>query len=116
MFLWVSIAGFRGLPQSPSYCASKAALYAYGQSLRVWLKRYKIQVSVICPGFVKTDLADKLSGYKPFLISPEKASRIIYKGLLKNKARIIFPWPLYLLVKISLWLPEKPVNAVLKSF
>lgn len=74
-----SIAGLRGLPQSPSYCASKAALHVYGQSLRAWLIRYQIHVNVICPGYIKTDMSDKLTGPKPFLISSEKAAKIIQK-------------------------------------
>ncbi|KTD12089.1 polysaccharide biosynthesis dehydrogenase/reductase [Legionella gratiana] len=111
-----SIAGLRGLPQSPSYCASKAALYIYGQSLRAWLIRYQIHVNVICPGYVKTDMSDRLTGLKPFLISSEKAAQIIQKGLLKNKASIVFPWPLHLLIKLSQLLPSRPVDAILNRF
>lgn len=111
-----SIAGLRGLPQSPSYCASKAAIHVYGQSLRAWLARYQLKVSVICPGYVKTDMSDRLSGLKPFIISSEKAARIIHKGLLKNKAIIAFPWPLHILTKLSSILPERPVNVILNRF
>lgn len=111
-----SIAGLRGLPQSPSYCASKAAVSIYGQSLRAWLSRYQIHVSVICPGYVKTDMSDRLSGFKPFIISSEKAARIIQKGLLKNKANIIFPWPIHILTKLSCLLPSRPVDAILNRF
>ena len=111
-----SIAGLRGLPQSPSYCASKAAIHMYGQSLRAWLIRYQIHVSVICPGYVKTDMSDKLSGLKPFLISSEKAAQIIQKGLLKNKKYIIFPWSLHMLTQLSRILPSRPVDAILNRF
>ncbi|HHF7368002.1 TPA: SDR family NAD(P)-dependent oxidoreductase [Legionella bozemanae] len=111
-----SIAGLRGLPQSPSYCASKAALHVYGQSLRAWLIRYQIHVNVICPGYIKTDMSDKLTGPKPFLISSEKAAKIIQKGLLKNKTYIVFPWPLHMLIKCSHLLPSKPVDAILNRF
>lgn len=111
-----SIAGLRGLPQSPSYCASKAATYTYGQSLRAWLSRYKIQVNVICPGYVKTDMSDRLTGMKPFLMSREKAAKKIYKGLYKNKATIAFPWSLHLLMRMSHFLPSRSVNAILNCF
>ncbi len=114
--LMSSLAGLRGLPQSPSYCASKAAIHIYGQSLRAWLSRYQVKVNVIYPGYIKTDMSDCLTGPKPFLISSEKSARIIQKGLLKNKANIIFPWQLNLLTQFARILPEKPINAILNLF
>lgn len=111
-----SLAGLRGLPQSPSYCASKAAVRIYGQSLRSWLARYKIKVNVICPGYIKTDMSDRLTGPKPFLISSEKAARLIQRGLSKNKACIAFPWQLSVLTKLAYLLPAKPVDAILNRF
>ena len=114
--LMSSLAGLRGLPQSPSYCASKAAVLVYGQSLRAWLSRYQIHVNVVCPGYVITDMSERLTGPKPFLISAEKAARIIQKGLEKNKAIVAFPWQLNALTKLAAFLPTKPVNAILNRF
>ena len=51
-----SLAGFRGLPNAPAYCASKAAVRVYGEGLRARLRPHGIKVSVICPGFVATPL------------------------------------------------------------
>lgn len=89
-----SLAAYYGMPITPIYCASKAALKGYGESLRGWLKQDGIKVSMIYPGFVKSDLSDKFTSDKPFMISPEKAADIIYKGIEKNKASISFPFPL----------------------
>jgi short-subunit dehydrogenase len=114
--LMSSLAGLRGLPQSPSYCASKAALYIYGQSLRAWLSRYNIKVNVICPGYVKTDMSDRLSGPKHFLVSSEKAVKIIDRGLRKNKACIAFPWQLNWLTRLSSVLPSRPINFILNHY
>lgn len=111
-----SLAGLRGLPQSPSYCASKAALYVYGQSLRAWLGRYNIQVNVICPGYVKTDMSDRLSGPKHFLVSREKAVKLIHHGLQKNKPCIAFPWQLNLLTRLASLMPSRPVNFILNRY
>ncbi len=111
-----SLAGFRGLPQSPSYCASKAAVLVYGESLRAWLSRYEVKVNVICPGYVKTDMSDSLTGPKPFLISSEKAAEVIQKGLLKNKPYIAFPWQLSVLMRLARVLPTRPINAILNRF
>lgn len=111
-----SLAGLRGLPQSPSYCAAKAALITYGQSLRAWLSRYHIQVNVILPGFVKTAMSDELPEPKPFLLSADKAAYIIKKQLTKNKAQICFPWQLYMLSKLMYCMPSKLVDKVLNQF
>lgn len=89
-----SLAAYRGMPITPSYCASKAAIKSYGEALRGWLCEYNIKVNVICPGFVESELSAQFKGDKPLMISPEKAADIIYKGLKKNKANISFPFPL----------------------
>jgi len=89
-----SLAAYYGMPITPIYCASKAALKGYGESLRGWLKQDGIKVSMIYPGFVKSDLSDKFTSDKPFMISPDKAADIIHKGIKKNKASISFPFPL----------------------
>ena len=91
-----SLGAYRGMPITPAYCASKAAVKSYGEALRGWLVEDGIKVSVVCPGFVESDLSAKFHGDKPFMISTEKAANIILKGLKKNKANISFPFPLNL--------------------
>ncbi|MCH7832740.1 MAG: SDR family NAD(P)-dependent oxidoreductase, partial [Proteobacteria bacterium] len=91
-----SIAGFRGLPGTPAYSASKAAVKAYGEALRGWLAADGIKVSVVCPGFVRTRMTDENPYPMPFIIDADKAAGIIRRGLERNKARIIFPWPMHL--------------------
>ncbi|HPY39467.1 MAG TPA: SDR family NAD(P)-dependent oxidoreductase [Thiolinea sp.] len=89
-----SLAAWRGMPITPAYCASKAGVKAWGEALRGWLAPENIQVNVICPGFVKTELSDQFPGTRPGMISPEQAAAIIAKGLEHNKAVIAFPFPL----------------------
>lgn len=91
-----SLAAWYGLPVAPAYCASKAALKAYGEALRGWLAPEGIRVSVILPGYVDSAMARGMPGPKPFMMSPERAARIIRRGLEKNQARISFPFPLNL--------------------
>jgi len=86
-----SLAGFIGLPYSASYNASKAAVRVWGESIRYVLKKSGIGVSVICPGFVVTRLTAEAPFPMPFLMSAERASAIIRRGLARNKARIAFP-------------------------
>lgn len=94
--LFSSLAGWRGLPTTPSYSASKAAMKAYGESIRDWLAPEGVKVSVIMPGYVVSKMCNEMPGPKPFLWSPEKAARFIRRGLAVDRPRISFPFPLNL--------------------
>lgn len=91
-----SLAGYFGLPRTPAYCASKAGLKAYGESLRGWLASEGIKVNVVMPGYVVSDMENAMPGPKPFRLSAKAAALAINKGLSRNKARISFPFPLNL--------------------
>lgn len=92
--LMASLAGFRGMPSAPAYCASKAAIKSYGEGLRGNLKPHGIKVSTICPGFVRSRITDANRFKMPFLMEPNKAAHIIKRGLEKDKTRIAFPMPM----------------------
>lgn len=98
--LMSSMAAYYGLPVCPAYSASKAALKAYGEALRGLLSNDGVKVSVVFPGFVKSDMSDQFLCHKPFLMTPDKAAKIIQRGLQKNKARIAFPFLLNLGLKL----------------
>lgn len=100
-----SLAGFRGLPTAPAYGASKAAVRSYGEGLRGRLAVDGIQVSVICPGFVRSRITDTNSFKMPFFMEADKAAKIIMKGLRRNKPRIAFPWQTYFLMRLITALP-----------
>ena len=91
-----SLGAYRGMPITPAYCASKAAVKSYGEALRGWLAPEGIKINVICPGFVASDMSNGFDAPKPFMIPANKAARIIQRGLAKNKAIISFPFPLNL--------------------
>ena len=90
-----SLAGFCGLPSAPAYCASKAAVRVWGEGLRGRLGRQGIAVSVICPGFVRTPMTAGNRFPMPLIMTPERAAAIIRRGLVRRRARIAFPLPLY---------------------
>lgn len=110
-----SLSAYVGMPISPAYCGSKAAIKVYGEALRGWLAPRGVGVTVICPGFVKSDMSDRFPGPTPFRISADKAARIIQHGLARNRARIAFPFPLNLSMwflsilppGLSLWLQKR---------
>lgn len=89
-----SLAGYFGLPVTPTYSATKAGLKAYGEALRGWLGSQGIRVNVVMPGYVRSPMCDDMPGPKPFLWSPERAARTIRRGLKRDRARISFPFPL----------------------
>lgn len=95
-----SIAGFRGLPSCPAYSASKMCVRALGEAWRGLYASQGVEVSVICPGYVATPMTANNDFPMPFMMSAEKAARIIADGLARNKARIVFPFALY----FPLWL------------
>jgi short-subunit dehydrogenase len=100
-----SLAAFRGMAISPAYCATKAAIKSYGEGLRGWLRHYGVKVSVICPGFVKSDLSDNFPEPKMLIMSADRAAQIIHKALSENKALISFPFPLDLGMKLLALFP-----------
>ena len=91
-----SLAAYFGLPVTPSYCASKAALKVYGEALRGWLHSEGVRVNVVMPGYVESQMCSDMPGPKPFLWTAEKAARTIKRGLARNQPRISFPFPLNL--------------------
>ncbi|MBB4267411.1 SDR family NAD(P)-dependent oxidoreductase [Roseospira visakhapatnamensis] len=92
--LMASLAGYRGFPGAPAYCASKAAVKVWGESLRGWLAADGVRVSVLCPGYVRTPMTAVNRFPMPFLMDAERAARIMKRGLANNRGRIAFPWPM----------------------
>ena len=90
-----SLAAFRGLPGSPAYCASKAAVKSWGEALRVRYAREGVRISVICPGFVESRMTADNPFPMPLLMDGDRAARIIQKGLQRNRSRIAFPLGTY---------------------
>lgn len=107
-----SLAGFRGLPSSPAYSGSKAAVRVYGEALRGNLAQFGIKVNVICPGYIKTPMTDVNDFPMPFIMSAEKCANIIVKKLAKNVSRISFPFPLFFVVWLMTLLSNKVTDPI----
>lgn len=91
-----SIAGFRGIPGSGAYSASKAAATAYLESLRVELSSSGVNVLTVCPGYIKTPMTDVNPFYMPFLMDADRAARSIRKAIIKKKRFHVLPWQMSL--------------------
>ena len=100
-----SISAIRPSGDLPSYSATKAAVRAYGQAIRSWLRRRGVSVTVICPGFIATPMADRHHGPKPFEMEATKAARIIRRAVDKRRGALTFPWQFSVLVFLGNRLP-----------
>jgi NADP-dependent 3-hydroxy acid dehydrogenase YdfG len=108
--LMSSLAGVRGFPVAPSYCATKAAIRVYAEGLRGRVQRENVGVSVIIPGFVKTSMTDSNPYPMPFRVNADQAAAIIKRGLARNQARIRFPRPMPALAYMLSVLPPSWVD------
>jgi short-subunit dehydrogenase len=87
-----SVAGYRGLPAAGAYCASKAALTSFAESLNFDMQMKNVRVSLVSPGFIKTPMTDQNDFPMPMIKSPEFAANEIFKGLTVKKGfEIHFP-------------------------
>lgn len=103
--LTASVAGFRGLPGGGPYSASKAAMIALAESLKLDLDSRGIDVSVITPGFVRTPMTDKNRFPMPFMIDAGDAARRMRRGLEARRFEITFPRRLSYMLKLLQRLP-----------
>lgn len=96
-----SVAGYRGLPTSAAYGATKAALINLAESLKYDLDRAGVKLQLVNPGFVKTPLTDKNDFKMPFLMPVDKAVERMIAGFQSGRFEITFPrrftWTLKLL-------------------
>jgi len=100
-----SLASFTAATYAGAYSASKAAFNKGLESLRREYARDKITISIICPGFIKTELTSVNNYTMPFLMEVEYAAKKILKAIKKRKKVYCFPWQLSLILKVGLLLP-----------
>lgn len=101
-----SVAGYRGLPQSMTYGAAKSALINLCEGIYPELLTHNINLSIINPGFVKTQLTAKNNFAMPFIIDANAASNRIFLGIVNKKFEIDFPKRFTLILKFLRILPN----------
>jgi short-subunit dehydrogenase len=101
-----SLAAYRGLPKSAAYCASKAAVSAFFESLRLDLQPRGITVTIIHPGFIKTPLTAGREAQMPFLMELDDAVKKIIGAIEKRKTSYAFPWQLASIVRAGMIMPN----------
>lgn len=110
-----SLASFRGIPGLAGYCASKAGVNALMDSLRCELRGVGVDVSTICPGWIRTPLTAPLEGSGIPLMPLDDAITQILRGIQKRRAFLAFParttWQLRILNHVPRWLADRSLLA-----
>jgi len=102
-----SMAAYKGLPGAAGYCACKAALSTYCESLRIELWPRGVAMTCIYPGFVTTPMTSKNSNPMPWIMTPERAAGIIARRLPSKPGRLHFPLRMKWLMWLSKWAPDR---------
>jgi short-subunit dehydrogenase len=100
-----SLAAYRGLAKSAAYCASKAALTSYFESVRIDLRHTGVGVTIIYPGFIKTSLTSGRKAKMPYLMELDDAVKKIVSAIEKEKNAYAFPWQLATIARAGLLMP-----------
>jgi short-subunit dehydrogenase len=101
-----SVAGYRGLPGSGAYSASKAATISYLESLRVDLRGSGITVITLCPGYIVTAMTDKNPYWMPFIMTADEAANKIAVIIEKRKTYAVIPWQMAVVARLMHVLPR----------
>jgi NAD(P)-dependent dehydrogenase (short-subunit alcohol dehydrogenase family) len=100
-----SLSAYRGLRKSAAYCASKASLSSFFESMRIDLRGRGVDVSIIHPGFIKTPLTAGRKAKMPYLMEVDYAVNKIIRAIEKRKKSYAFPWQLATLVRAGMVMP-----------
>ena len=101
-----SLTGFRGLPGSIGYTASKAGTMSLAECMYADLRKTGVQVQVANPGFIKTQLTAKNDFAMPFIMEPEAAARIMFDHMQTDRFKISFPRVFSWVFRLSQFLPD----------
>lgn len=101
-----SLAGFRGLPKSAAYSASKAGMTAFFESVRLDVAAKGVDVTIIQPGFIRTPLTAARANTMPFLMELDDAIPHFVRAIEKKKKYAAFPWQLATIVRAGKFMPS----------
>lgn len=102
-----SVAGERGLPGAADYCASKAAVTSFAESLRLECLTEDISVTLLKPGYIDTPI-NQGAASRPFLIDPVKGAKALVDAIEDKAERRFIPhWPWCVVARILRWVPGR---------
>ena len=101
-----SVAAIRGLPGHGAYCASKAGVVAYCESLRGECRRQGVRVVTLLPGYIATPLTAGNRYSMPFLLQPDVFAERAFRAILAGVSYRVIPWQMGVLAKLLRLLPN----------
>lgn len=101
-----SVAGIRGLPGAGAYSASKAAVIAYLESLRVELHGTGVRVVTIAPGYIETPMTAVNAYPMPFLMPADQAAARFVRAIETGVSYTVIPWQMGVVAKLLRLLPN----------
>jgi short-subunit dehydrogenase len=101
-----SVAAIRGLPGHGAYCASKAGVVAYCESLRGELRGSGVQVVTLLPGYVATPLTASNRYGMPFLLQPHEFAERAFRAIEAGTSYRVIPWQMGVVAKLMRALPN----------
>ena len=108
-----SVAGIRGLPGHGAYCASKAGVISYCESLRGELRASGVKVVTLCPGYIDTPLTQKNSYGMPFLMQPAIFADKAFAAIEAGVSYRVIPWQMGVVAKLMRLLPNAVYDKLL---
>lgn len=101
-----SVAGIRGMRGAGAYCASKAALHSYCESLRLELRASGIRVVTIAPGYIDTPMTRNNRFPMPFLMPAERFAAQAVNVIARGGSYRVLPWQMGVVAKVLRLLPN----------
>jgi short-subunit dehydrogenase len=101
-----SVAGVRGLPGHGAYCASKASVISYCESLRGELRASGVRVVTLSPGFVATPLTARNRYAMPFLIQPVAFAELAFAAIAAGVRHRVIPWQMRWVAQLLRVMPD----------
>jgi hypothetical protein len=110
-----SVAAIRGLPGHGAYCASKAAVVAYCESLRGECRGSGVRVVTLLPGYVATPLTAGNTYGMPFLLAPEGFAERALRAIDAGVSYRVIPWQMGVVAKLMRMLPNPLFDRLLEG-
>ena len=101
-----SVAAIRGLPGHGAYCASKAGVVAYCESLRGECRGSGVRVVTLVPGYIATPLTAENRYPMPFLMQPAEFAERAFRAIEAGTSYRVIPWQMGVAAKLLRMLPN----------
>lgn len=110
-----SVAGIRGLPGHGAYCASKAGVISYCESLRGECRPFGVKVVTVVPGYIATPLTQQNTYSMPFLMPADTFADRAYRAIESGDSYRVIPWQMGVVAKLMRVLPNAVFDRLLSG-